>query len=148
MDDLAILAENLTILQSHTNIFSSFLNLNSIKCNEEKTKLITTLKNNHPKRQIPLLVNQTNIYPERRNIAFKYLGIYISGQSPELATSKNVFPKLSELISTIALQKTWNAYITKQVIEWIVLPTLAYANHSTHFLPSSLKKLQTKINNL
>ena len=94
MNDLAILAENLTILQSHTNIFSSFLNLNSIKCNEEKTKLITTLKNNHPKRKTPLLVNQTNIYPERRNIAFKYLGIYSIFQ----ANPQNLqHPKMSSL---------------------------------------------------
>jgi hypothetical protein len=50
MDDLALLEENFNQLQSNTDIFQSFLNLNSIKCNASKTKVICTLYSTNIKR--------------------------------------------------------------------------------------------------
>src|SRR6185369_279959 len=99
-------------LQAATDIFCSFLKVNSIKCNSKKTDLITNLKPKDPRRNSSLKINNDSVQPKPYNIPIKYLGIYISGKSPSTAIKQKLKEKIINFTNAIASQRGWNGSIT------------------------------------
>ena len=146
MDDVALLSHNIESLQEATNIFCSFLTLNSIKCNKKKTDLITNLKTRNPLRQQVLLVENEPIQPKPYNEAIKYLGVYISGKSSSISSKRKLKDKIINFTNAIATQKGWNGSITKQASHWIIPAQLDYATHATILSDNEINLLQSKMN--
>jgi hypothetical protein len=117
IDDLALINKNFQNLQDDTNTFCSFLRLNSITCNSEKTKLICTLKQKNQKRFKTLLVNTSTIQPETYSKSLKYLGSFLSGSPHNKDNRNNLISTISNISKAIVAQKNWNSQMTKQVLE-------------------------------
>src|SRR4051812_24734878 len=146
MDDVALLSHNLQQLQDVTNIFCSFLTLNSIKCNKKKTDLINNIKTKSRHEQQVLIVEGEPIKPKAYKDSIKYLGIYLSGYSSSQSTKLKLKEKITNFSNAIANQKDWNGSITKQASHWIIPAQLDYAIQI--HIPSDNKVtfLQAKMN--
>src|SRR3954467_1799154 len=146
MDDVTLLSHSMQSLQQATDIFCSFLSLNSIKCNKKKTNLITNIKTKNLLRKQTLLIEDEPIQPKPYNEAIKYLGIYISGKSTFMSSKNKLKEKVVDFTATIASQKGWNGFITKQASHWIIPAHLDYAIHATIPSENDIKFLQTRMN--
>jgi exonuclease III len=146
MDDVAFTSNQLQSLQKMTNIFCSFLTLNAIKCNKKKTELINNLKFSNSLRNQPLMVENEPIYSKPPNESIKYLGIYLSGKSSQIATKTKLKEKISNFSKAIANQKGWNGIITKQASQWIIPAQLDYSIHGTIPSDNEITALQAKLN--
>src|SRR6185369_12654696 len=94
MNDIALISHNIKQLQAITNIFCSFLKLNSIKCNKKTSDLITNLKTNNSLRKQSLIVEGESITPKLYKESIKYLGIYLSGYSLSYSTKLKLKKKI------------------------------------------------------
>jgi len=127
MDDVALLSHSIQHLQDATNIFCSFLALNSINCNKDKTDLITNLTSHNSSRSQPLLVENQHIQAKPYKESIKYLGVYLSGSSSSRSSKAKLKEKITKFSAAIAAQKAWNGTITKQASHWIIPAQLDYA---------------------
>jgi hypothetical protein len=146
MDDLALIENNFKKLQRNSNIFDSFLKLNSIKCNYHKTKLVSTLHHKNPNRKKTLEIGDQKVEPEKYNEGIKYLGCFFSGASPSRATAKKYTTQIHSVLNKVNSITTWNAQILKQVVNWVIPPTVAYANHVSVLTLTALSHIQSQIN--
>jgi exonuclease III len=146
MDDLALIDKNFQSLQENTNTLCSFLKLNAITCNSEKTNLICTLKQKNQKRHSTLSVNNSAILPVTYPKSLKYLGCYLSGSPHNKDNHNNLTLTITNTSKAIIAQKNWNSQMTKQVLEWTTHPHLAYFNYTSYLTPLKLTRSQSTIN--
>ena len=146
MDDVALFSSNMQSLQEATNTFCSFLLLNSIKCNQKKTELITNLSTSNQKRDQFLTVEGEKIFAKPLKEGIRYLGVYLSGKSSSTSTKNKLLEKVQKFTNAIASQKGWNGLITKQASHWIIPAQLDYAINASIPSDREITVLQRKMN--
>src|SRR5581483_7887826 len=108
MDDLAILGNKHDDLKKDMDIFANFLEINGIKCNAEKTKIIYTGGNKSSKRNLSFDLLGTNLTALAHKQPLRYLDCYFSGFNPVQATSFRVLRNLKIHYSSKKLEWSYS----------------------------------------
>lgn len=146
MDDLALIADNKIKLEILLKTANQFFQINSLKCNKDKTKIINNIpiKNNYSRQ---VMFDGHNIQVLKPKESIKYLGIQISPHNM-LKSNRKTFEEMLLKITTELTFCKWKGEIKQKISEWVILGKFEYFLITSHLNKTLLTKLQRKINKM
>jgi len=148
MDDTTWLGKGKRELEEQLNIADSFNRFNGIKVNPSKSKLIIINNKETPENtHIKYGLNETLIYPEKRDESTRFLGVWIAANNNKNFIKKQV-KKDVETIHSLARGKTITAEQMTYVINAVAIPRIEYKMNLTIFNKKEADEATTKLRKL
>ena len=136
MDDLNLLANSKPTLQKLTNITTDFFELNDIKANHKKTKLITTNK-----KEKTITLNNTLIIAQHPTTPIRILGIWLSEKSILKPNRIKITEEITHITKILKRKYTTGAMAT-YLYNKVLLPRIEFKLQTTFFTSNMFKKIQ------
>ena len=148
MDDTTWIGRGKKELEEQLSIADKFNRFNRIKVNSNKSKLIVinnkeTSENTHIKYGL----NETLIYPEKKDEPTRFLGVWIGANNNKNYVKKQVKRDV-EIIHSLAKGKTITAEQMTYVINAVAIPRIEYKMNITIFNKKEADESTTKLRKL